>query len=94
MFRPDTSLDLPIGCDLLAEIGVDRRTVGEIAEYVGEPLAEPGHARPARLHHRLRHVEADRRGVRERVEARRRDGPVACADVQDAQRRGLCARSS
>ena len=32
MFRPDTSLDLPIGCDLLAEIGVDRRTVGEIAE--------------------------------------------------------------
>ncbi|MDE0049129.1 MAG: hypothetical protein OXO52_05025 [Rhodospirillales bacterium] len=32
MFRPDTSLDLPIGSDLLAEIGVDRRTVREIAE--------------------------------------------------------------
>ena len=32
MFRPDTSLDLPIGSDLLAEIGVDRRTVREIAD--------------------------------------------------------------
>ena len=32
MFRPDTSLDLPIGSDLLREIGVDRRTVREIAE--------------------------------------------------------------
>ncbi len=32
MFRPDTSPDLPTGCDLLAEIGVDRRTVLEIAE--------------------------------------------------------------
>ncbi len=32
MFRPDTSLDLPIGCALLAEIGVDRHTVREIAE--------------------------------------------------------------
>ncbi len=32
MFRPDTSLDLPIGSDLLTEIGVDRRTVREIAE--------------------------------------------------------------
>ena len=32
MFRPHTSLDLPIGSDLLAEIGVDRRTVREIAE--------------------------------------------------------------
>ena len=32
MFHPDTSLDLPLGCDLLAEIGVDRRTVREIAE--------------------------------------------------------------
>ena len=32
MFRPDTSLDLPTGCDLLAELGVDRRTVREIAE--------------------------------------------------------------
>ena len=32
MFHPDTSLDLPIGCDLLAEIGVDRHTVREIAE--------------------------------------------------------------
>ncbi|MDE2976766.1 MAG: hypothetical protein OXU63_04515 [Acidobacteriota bacterium] len=32
MFRPDTSLDLPTGSDLLAEIGVDRRTVREIAE--------------------------------------------------------------
>ena len=32
MFRPDTSLDLPTGCDLLAEIGVDHRTVREIAD--------------------------------------------------------------
>ena len=32
MFRPDTSLGLPTGSDLLAEIGVDRRTVREIAE--------------------------------------------------------------
>ena len=32
MFRRDTSLDHPTGCDLLAEIGVDRRTVREIAE--------------------------------------------------------------
>ena len=32
MFHPDTSLDLPLSCDLLAEIGVDRRTVREIAE--------------------------------------------------------------
>ena len=32
MFHPDTSLDLPLGCDLLAEIGVDRRTVREIAD--------------------------------------------------------------
>ena len=32
MFRPDTSLDIPIGSDLLAEIGVDRRTVREIAD--------------------------------------------------------------
>ncbi len=32
MFHPDTSLDLPTGCDLLAELGVDRRTVREIAE--------------------------------------------------------------
>ena len=32
MFHPDTSLDLPIGCDLLAEIGVARHTVREIAE--------------------------------------------------------------
>ena len=33
MFRPDTSLHLPTGSDLLAEIGVDRRTVREIAEH-------------------------------------------------------------
>ncbi len=32
MFHPDTSLDLPLGCDLLAEIGIDRRTVREIAD--------------------------------------------------------------
>ena len=32
MVRPDTSLDHPTGFDLLAEIGVDRRTVREIAE--------------------------------------------------------------
>ena len=32
MFHPDTSPDLPTGCALLAEIGVDRRTVREIAE--------------------------------------------------------------
>ena len=32
MFRPDTSLDLPTGSDLLAELGVDRRTVREVAE--------------------------------------------------------------
>ena len=32
MFHPDTSLDLPTGCALLAEIGVDRHTVREIAE--------------------------------------------------------------
>ena len=32
MFRPDTSPDLPIGSDLLRELGVDRHTVREIAE--------------------------------------------------------------
>ncbi len=32
MFHPDTSLDLPLGCDLLAEIGIDRHTVREIGE--------------------------------------------------------------
>ena len=32
MFRRDTSLDLPIGSDLLREIGIDRHTVREIAE--------------------------------------------------------------
>ena len=32
MFRPDTSLDLPTGSDLLAELGVDRRAVREVAE--------------------------------------------------------------
>ena len=32
MFRPNTSLDLPTGGDLLAELGVDRHTVREIAE--------------------------------------------------------------
>ena len=32
MFRRDTSLDLPTGSDLLAELGVDRHTVREIAE--------------------------------------------------------------
>ncbi len=32
MFRPDTSLDLPTGGDLLRELGVDRHTVREIAE--------------------------------------------------------------
>ena len=32
MFHPDTCLDLPAGCDLLAELGVDRHTVREIAE--------------------------------------------------------------
>ena len=32
MFRTDTSLDLPSGSDLLRELGVDRRTVREIAE--------------------------------------------------------------
>ncbi len=32
MFRRDTSLDLPIGSDLLRELGVDRHTVREIAE--------------------------------------------------------------
>ena len=32
MFNPDTSLDLPVGCALLAELGVDRHTVREIAE--------------------------------------------------------------
>ena len=32
MFRRDTSLGIPIGCDLLAELGLDRRTVREIAE--------------------------------------------------------------
>ena len=32
MLRRDTSLDLPTGSDLLAEIGVDRRTVREVAE--------------------------------------------------------------
>ncbi len=31
MFHPDTPLDLPLGCDLLAELGVDCRTVREIA---------------------------------------------------------------
>ena len=33
MFHPDTSLDLPIGSDLLRELNVDRRTVREIAEH-------------------------------------------------------------
>ena len=33
MFRPDTSLDHPTGSDLLAELGVDRHTVREIAEH-------------------------------------------------------------
>ena len=32
MFRTDTSVDLPTGSDLLRELGVDRRTVREIAE--------------------------------------------------------------
>ena len=32
MFHPDTSPDLPIGSDLLRELGVDRHTVREIAE--------------------------------------------------------------
>ena len=32
MFHPDTSPDLPIGNELLAEIGVDRHTVREIAD--------------------------------------------------------------
>ena len=32
MFRRDTSLDLPTGSDLLAELALDRRTVREIAE--------------------------------------------------------------
>ncbi len=32
MFRRDTSLDHPTGCDLLRELGVDRHTVREIAE--------------------------------------------------------------
>ena len=32
MFHPDTSLDLPIGSDLLAEIGVDRHTVREVID--------------------------------------------------------------
>ena len=32
MFHPDTSHDLPVGSDLLAELGVDRRTVRELAE--------------------------------------------------------------
>ena len=32
MFHPDTSLDVPTDCDLLAELGVDRHTVREIAE--------------------------------------------------------------
>ena len=32
MFHPDTSLHLPTGSDLLAELGVDRHTVLEIAE--------------------------------------------------------------
>ena len=32
MFHPDTSLDHPTGSDLLAELGVDRHTVREIAE--------------------------------------------------------------
>ena len=32
MFHPDTFHDLPIGCDLIAELGIDRHTVGEIAE--------------------------------------------------------------
>ena len=32
MFHPDTSHDLRVGSDLLAELGVDRRTVREIAE--------------------------------------------------------------
>ncbi len=32
MFRRDTSLDLPTGSDLLAELGLDRRTVREVAE--------------------------------------------------------------
>ena len=32
MFHPDTSFDLPVGSNLLAEVGVDRRTVHELAE--------------------------------------------------------------
>ena len=32
MFRPDTSIDHPTDSDLLAEIGVDRHTVRELAE--------------------------------------------------------------
>ncbi len=32
MFDPDTSLNLPIGSDLLAEIGVDRHTVREVID--------------------------------------------------------------
>ena len=32
MFHPVTSLDIPTGSDLLAEIGVARHTVHEIAE--------------------------------------------------------------
>ena len=32
MLHSDTSPDLPTGSDLLAELGVDRRTVREIAE--------------------------------------------------------------
>ncbi len=32
MFQFDHSLDLPIDCDLIAELGIDRHTVREIAE--------------------------------------------------------------
>ena len=32
MFRRDTSLGLPTGSDLLAELGLDSRTLREIAE--------------------------------------------------------------
>ena len=32
MFDPDTHLDFSADCDLMAEIGVDRHTVRELAE--------------------------------------------------------------
>ena len=32
MFNPDTSLDITADSDLMAEIGVDRHTVRELAE--------------------------------------------------------------